>query len=220
MGPLALAGIQAGAGLIQGVIGGIGARRARKALENLPTPTYSPVKSITDYYNEAQRRYQESPYQSNLYKMQAQNIQRGTAQGLSALGDRRSGQAGVAGLVQAQNDAMLKAGAAAEQQREQRFGELGQATGAMAGEQRKAWEVNQLMPYQNRRELLGQKAAGYTQLMNAGLQNAFGGLQTGVMAKGGLFGTTSGAGVGDANYYDYEYGNIRPNTRNMRTVSY
>lgn len=184
MGPLALAGIQAGAGILQGVIGGIGARKARRALEREPTPTYSPVKSITDYYNEAQRRYQESPYQSQLYKMQAQSIQRGTAQGLSALSDKRSGQAGVAGLVQAQNDAMLKAGAVAEQQREQRFGQLGQATGAMAGEQRKAWEVNQLMPYEKRMNILGQKAAGYSQLMNAGLQNAFGGLQTGMMAKG------------------------------------
>lgn len=189
MGPLALAGIQAGAGLLQAGIGMIGARKARRALENMPTPTYSPVKSITDYYNEAQRRYQESPYQSNLYKMQAQNIQRGTAQGLSALQGMRSGQAGVTNLVQAQNDAMLKAGAAAEQQRDQRFNQYGVASGAMAGEQKKAWEVNQLMPYEKRMNILGQKAAGYTQMMNAGLQNAFGGAQTGMMAKGGMGGS-------------------------------
>lgn len=219
MGPLALAGLQVGAGAAQALIGGIGGRRARKELENLPTPTYSPVKSITDYYNEAQRRYQESPYQSNLYKMQAQNIQRGTAQGLSALGDRRSGQAGVAGLVQAQNDALLKAATVAEQQREQRFGQLGSATGAMAGEQKKEWEVNQMMPYQKRMNVLGQKAAGYTQLMNSGLQNMFGGLQTGVMAKSGMPGSSS-SGSDDTNYSDYEFGNVRPNTRGIRTASY
>lgn len=186
MGPLALAGIQAGAGVLQGIIGGIGARKARRALEREPTPTYSPVKSITDYYNESQRRYQESPYQSNLYKMQAQNIERGTNQGLTAMQNQRRGQGSVAGIIQAQNDALLKAGVAAEQQRDQRFAQLGSATGAMAGEQRKAWEVNQLMPYEKRMNILGQKAAGYTQLMNAGIQNAFGGLQTGIMAKSGL----------------------------------
>lgn len=187
MGPLALAGIQAGAGLLQGIIGGIGARKARRQLEGLQTPTYAPVKSITDYYNEANRRYQENPYQSNLYKMQAQNIERGTQQGISALQDRRSALAGISSLVQGQNDAFLKAGAMAEQQRNQRFGELASATNAMAGEQRKAWEINQMLPFQRRSDLLSQKASGYTQLMNAGLQNAFGGLQTGIMAKSGSF---------------------------------
>lgn len=200
MGPLALAGIQAGAGILQGVIGGIGARKARRELERLPMPTYSPVKSITDYYNEAQKRYQESPYQSNLYKMQAQNIARGTTQGLSSLQDRRSAMAGIPALIQGQNDALLKAGVAAEQQREQRFGQLGDATNAMAGEQRKEWEVNQLMPYQRKAGILGQKASGYTQLMNAGLQNAFGGLQAGVMSKGGMFGGGASSGTRNYNY--------------------
>src|SRR5688572_33436587 len=132
--------IVAGAiGLGQAIYGGIKASQARKALARQKAPSYTPVKSITDYYNEAQRRYQESPYQSNLYKMQAQNIARGMTQGLSALQDRRSAMAGVPALVQSQNDALLKAGVAAEQQREQRFGQLGDATNAMAGEQRKEW---------------------------------------------------------------------------------
>jgi hypothetical protein len=219
MGPMALAGIQAGAGIVQGIIGGIGARKARRALENLPTPTYSPVKSITDYYNEAQNRYQESPYQSNLYKMQAQNIQRGTNQGMAMLQDRRSGQAGVSGLIQSQNDALLKAGVAAEQQKDQRFNQYGAAAGAMGAEQRKAWEVNQMMPYQKRHDILSQKAAGYSQLMNAGLQNAFGGLQTGVMAKSGMFGSGSEPNVG-RNYSDLEYGSPRASRYQVPLATY
>jgi hypothetical protein len=182
--PVTLGIITAGAGLAQSALGFFGAKKARKQLENLQTPTYSPVKSISDYYNEAQRRYQESPYQSNLYKMQAQNIARGTAQGIAGLQDRRSGQAGIQNLVQAQNDALLKAGVAAEQQREQRFGQLGAASQAMGAEQRKEWEVNQMLPYQKRYDILSQKAAGNAQLMNAGLQNIYGGLTGGLYASG------------------------------------
>lgn len=181
-------------GLIQSAIGFFGGRRARRALENQPLPTYSPVKSITDYYNEAQRRYQENPYQSNLYKMQAQNIARGTAQGIAGLQDRRSSLAGISGLIQGQNDALLKAAAIAEQQKDQRFGQLGAATQGMAAEQRKEWEVNQMLPYQTKRELLGQKAAGYAQMLNAGLTNYFGGGQTGAIAASGLSGDLNSYG--------------------------
>lgn len=203
--PVTLSAITAGAGLVQGIAGFFGAKKARKQLENLQTPTYSPSKSITDYYNEAQRRYQESPYQSNLYKMQAQNIARGTTQGIAALQDRRSALAGISGLVQGQNDAMLKAGVVAEQQRDQRFGQLAGATQAMAGEQRKAWEVNQMLPYQNRRDILTQKAAGNTALMNAGLQNIYGGLQGAAMYKSGILGggASGGGGTGSSSFDDY-----------------
>lgn len=181
-------------GLIQSAIGFFGGRKAKRELEGLATPTYSPSKSISDYYNEALRRYQENPYQTNLYKMQAQNIARGTTQGLSALQDRRSAIAGVSGLVQAQNDALLKAGAAAEQQQNQRFGQLGAASQAMGAEQRQAWNINQMLPYQKKYDILSQKAAGYTQLLNSGLQNMFGGGQTAAMGQSGLIGNTTGIG--------------------------
>lgn len=182
--PLALIPIAIGAA--QGIIGASRAKKARQALEKKATPAYSPSKSITDYYEEAQRKYNESPYQSNLYKMQAQNIARGTAQGLSYLQDRRKAMAGVPALIQSQNDALLKAGVMAEQQKEQRFGQLGAATSAMSGEQRKQWEIDRLMPYQKDINILGQKASGYTQLMNSGLQNIYGGLQAGIMSKDGF----------------------------------
>ncbi len=212
-------GLQTLTGLIQTGVGLFGGKKARRELERLPTPTYSPVKSITDYYNEAQKRYQESPYQSNLYKMQAQNIARGTTQGLSSLQDRRSAMAGIPALIQGQNDALLKAGVAAEQQREQRFGQLGSATNAMAAEERKAWDVNQMLPYQRKHALLSQKASGYAQLLNAGMQNISGGAQSGSMLAS-MRGGGNTYGVNDVSYSDYEYGNLQPNTRGIKTASY
>ena len=76
-------------GIAQSIIGGIQAHKARKALENLKSPTYTPNQSILDYYNKALARYNINPYQSQLYKMQNQNIQRGIAQGLNALSQGR-----------------------------------------------------------------------------------------------------------------------------------
>jgi len=188
---------QSALGAIQTAIGFFGGRKAKKALENQQTPIYTPSKSISDYYNQALQRYQESPYQSNLYKMQAQNIARGTAQGLSALQDRRSALAGVNGLMQGQNDAMLKAVSAAEQQKDQRFGQLGSASQAMGAEERQAFNINKMLPYQNRRDILQQKAGGYAQMLNSGITNLFGGGQTNSIAAGGL---SSMSGRGNPNY--------------------
>lgn len=209
-------------GLLQSAIGFFGGRRAKKALESQQTPIYTPAKSISDYYNQALQRYQESPYQSNLYKMQAQNIARGTAQGLSALQDRRSALAGVSGLVQGQNDAMLKATAAAEQQKEQRFGQLGAASQAMGAEERQAFNINKMLPYQNRRDILQQKAGGYAQMLNAGLSNFFGGGQTGAIAGSGALSNMSGQY--NPSYDDYAsheaISKVQPKAFNQSLASY
>lgn len=183
--PVILGGATAAIGGIQSLIGGGKARKARRELENLQTPQYEKSRSITDYYNQALGRYQQSPYQSNLYKMQAQNIARGTAQGIAGLQDRRSALAGIPALVQGQNDAYLKAAAAAEQQQAQNFSQLGSASQAMAGEERQAFNINKMLPYQRKSDIIGQKASGYTQLMNAGLQNVYGGL-TGAIYGGSM----------------------------------
>lgn len=209
-------------GALQSVIGFFGGRKAKKALESQQTPVYTPAKSITDYYNQALQRYQESPYQSNLYKMQANNIARGTAQGLSGLQDRRSALAGVSGLVQNQNDALLKATAAAEQQKDQRFGQLGAASQAMAGEERQAFNINKMLPYQNRRDILTQKAGGYAQMLNAGLTNFFGGGQTGAIAGGSALNNMSGQR--NPAYDDYAsheaISRVQPSTYQVPLASY
>lgn len=209
-------------GAIQTAVGFFGGRRAKKALENQQTPVYTAPKSISDYYNQALQRYQESPYQSNLYKMQAQNIARGTAQGLSGLQDRRSALAGVSGLVQNQNDAMLKATAAAEQQKDQRFGQLGAASQAMGAEERQAFNINKMLPYQNRRDILTQKASGYAQMLNAGLTNFYGGGQTGAIAGSGAMNNMSGQA--NPNYDDYAsheaISRVQPSTYQVPLASY
>lgn len=217
--PVTLSAVTAGAGLLQAGIGFFSGRKARRQLEQLQTPTYTPSKSISDYYNQALSRYQQSPYETNLYRMQAQNIARGTAQGISALQDRRSAMGGISGLIQGQNDALLKAAAAAEQQQGQRFAQLGQASQAMAGEERKQFEINQMLPYQKRYDILSQKAAGNAQVMNAGLQNMYGGLSSAAFLKSNPFGGGSMTG-GGTNTGVYDYGtdtNMRPSTF-MRTV--
>jgi hypothetical protein len=175
---LALSATQFGIGALQSLIGGRKARKAEKALESMKTPTYAPNKSINDYYSQALRKYNTSPYESPLYKMQSQNAQRATAQGISALQDRRSALAGVSNLVQGQNDAMLKASAVAEGQRNQNFNQLGYATQMKAGDDRMGFQYNQVAPYEKKYNLLAMKAGGGNQTMNAGMQNMFGGLQS------------------------------------------
>jgi hypothetical protein len=166
-------------GTAQTALGFFGQKKALKKLENLHSPTYEKPRSISDYYNQAVNRYQQSPTQSNLYKMQAQNIARGTTQGISALQDRRSAGAGVAALVQNQNDSYLKAAAAAEQDQNQKFSQLGNAAQAMAAEDRMAFNINKMMPYERQYNQLAQKAAAKGQLLNAGLQNMFSGISGG-----------------------------------------
>jgi hypothetical protein len=188
-------------GTVQTALGYFGQKKALKKLEGLNSPTYQKSTSISDYYNQALNRYQQSPTQSNLFKMQAQNIERGTTQGLSALQDRRSALAGVPGIVQAKNDATLKALAAAEQDQGQKLGQLGNAAQAMAGEDRMAFNINQMMPYERKYNQLSQKAAASGQLMGAGLQNMFSGISGGAQAAsqaGGIMGTGStGGGYND-----------------------
>lgn len=172
------AAAQAVGGIAQSVLGYIQAHKAQKALQNLRTPTYTPSQSILDYYNKALARYNQNPYQSQLYKMQSQNIQRGTAQGLNTLSQGRGAIAGVSSLIQGQNDALLKAGAGAEQMQNQNLAQLGRAAGAQAGEMNKVFQYNQLAPYQKQFNILAAKAQGGNQLLNAGLSNIFGGLQS------------------------------------------
>ena len=194
--------LQSVGGLAQTIFGGIRAKKAQRELENLQTPVYEKSKSIDNYYNQALQRYNVDPYSSSLYKMQSQNIQRGANQGLSALQDRRSGLAGISSLMQGQNDALLKAGVSAEDEKNRRFGQLGTATNMQAGEERQAFNVNKMMPYEKRYNLLAQKAAGGANTMNAGLQNVFGGLsglgQFGMMQE---FGSTGQQGDNNQDRY-------------------
>lgn len=174
-----LPGIMQGVGgLAQSIFGGGRARRAQRELEKLQTPVYQKSKSIGDYYTKSLNRYSADPTKSAMYQNQMKNIERGTATGMAALNDRRGSSAGVAGVVQAQNDASLNAAAAAEQQQAQTLNQLGQAAQLQAGEEKMAFQYNQVAPYEKKAALLGAKAAGGNQMMNAGLQNIMGAANT------------------------------------------
>jgi hypothetical protein len=171
-------------GLAQTILGGSAAHKAQKQMEGMVN-NYQPNQSIMDYYSKALNRYNVNPYNSNLYQMQSNNIQRGTASGINALQDRRSALAGVSSLVQGQNDGLLKAAAAAEGQQGQALSQLGQATGMKAQEDSKKFD----MKY----NLLAMKAGGNNQTMNAGIQNMFGGMGgLSNMATQGLLGGGGG----------------------------
>jgi hypothetical protein len=159
------------AGLAQSVIGGIKKKNAQKKLENQQVPTYTPNKGISDYYQQALNRYNTSPYQSNFYQQAQKQADRGLATGIGALQDRRSAVGNIGALVQGNDDAMQRAGVQAEGMQRQDFGQLGQATGMQAGDQRQAFDTNKMLPYEQKRGLYEAQAAGGSQMENAGLSN-------------------------------------------------
>lgn len=206
---------QAGIGLIQGIGGLFQAKKARKQLERLNSPTYAPNQGISDYYKTALNRYQTNPYASQGYTVAQQNAGRNLSAGLGALNDRRGGIAGISRLSAINNDAMLKAGVAAENQQNQRFGQLGGATQMKAADDKYAFQTNQLMPYQQKYNMLAGKAAGGNQIMNSGIQNVFGGL--GSMGEASMFksiygnGRQQSQGLGQGYSGGNSYGSGGPN---------
>lgn len=169
------AAIQGGLGIAQGIAGFFGAKNAQNELEKLQTPTYTPNKAIGDYYNTALSRYNANPYDTQAYGLAKKNAVMGTASGLNSLQGRRSALAGVGKLVGIQDNALQKASVAAEDQRNREFGQLGQATGMKAGDDRMAFQYNQVAPYEKKLQLLGAKASGYNKMLSSGIQNLFGG---------------------------------------------
>jgi len=188
---LAPSAIQAGVGLFQGIKGLFGANKAQKALEKLQAPTYTPNQAIGSYYNNALARYNANPYDTQAYGMAKNNAMAGTAAGLNALQGRRSALAGVGKLVGIQDNALQKAAVSAEDQRNREFSQLGTATNMKAADDRTAFQYNQMMPYENKRQLLGAKASGYNRMLSSGIQNLFGGV--GNFAKLKAFAPKSGA---------------------------
>ncbi len=213
---LGLSGVQTLFGLGQSILGGIKQHKAQKSLENLQTPTYNPNSSILDYYNKALQRYNTNPYQSQQYQEGIQEGNRNTAAGIGALQDRGSAVGGISRLVALQNDNALKQGVAAENEQNQRFGQLGSATNMRAADQQYGFQINQLMPYQKQLDLLTAQAGGGKNVVNAGLQNIFGGLSSATTSSGilgyGNNGTKNNKGSNDNSYQSW-YSN--PQDRNV-----
>jgi hypothetical protein len=180
MDPLTIAAIAAGG---QALIGGAqalfsGRKNAEKNLNSLAqqSPLYTPNKSIQDYYQEAMNRYNQNPYQSAQYQAGQNAIQRGTASALNNLQGRGAAIAGAGRLALGQDMALTNLGTQAEAQRRANFGQYGQAAQQQAGEQAKAFQINQEDPYLRKFGLAQYAAQAANARQNAGLQTAASGL--------------------------------------------
>lgn len=191
------------AGLGVAIYGGIKASKAQKKLEALQPPVYQPNKAISDYYQQALNKANSNPYQSQFYQ-QAQK-QANIAQGASigALQDRRLALGGIGALQNQTDQSMQRAGVTAEGLQRQAFGQLGQATQMKAGDDRTAFQYNQEAPYEKQLSIYEGKAIAGSQMENAGIQTAFGGLSSmnqQRMMKSMYGGGGSRGGAGNSGY--------------------
>ena len=170
------------------------AHEAQNALVNQKTPIVTPNKSILDYYQEAKNRYETSPYNSLQYQLAQSGINRREGSTVNNLDKLGSGAAiGEIGAVnQIADDASAKAGATAEAQRNQLQGQYGRAAGMEGTDINRQFQINQMLPYTQTRNVYAQQSAGYGQLENAGLygiQNSVGALAK--VNWGSVFGTNT-----------------------------
>jgi hypothetical protein len=171
--------VAAGAGAAASGISAIGSNKRRKDREReldeyaKQSPIYQGSKPISEYYQQALNRYNESPYQSQQYQLGAMNARRATAQGLGALQDRRSGIGGISRLAAGQNEAMQNLGAQAEAQRNARFSQLGGATQMKNADLMQQFDINQMTPYNRQFGLKQMKSQAAAQEYAQDKQNTF-----------------------------------------------
>jgi hypothetical protein len=177
---ISAAAISVGVGTASAITGNTRQKRAQRKLDELAqnSPLYKSDKSIDDYYQKALSRFNENPYQSQQYQMGAMNARRATAQGLGALQDRRSAIGGISRLEAGQNAAMQNLGAQAEAQRNQRFGQFGNATQMKNTEYQREFDFNKLTPYNRKLQLEQMKGAAGGEQFNAGMQMIGQGIST------------------------------------------
>ena len=114
---------------------------------------------------------------------------------MQAAQDRRSGLAATSSLARQASDAALAANIAGEQQQAQRFGALGAAAQAAAGESQRAFDINVMRPWETKAQMAGQRAAGGAQTFNVGAGNIFGAGSS--LAQADLYKRYYGRGTGN-----------------------
>lgn len=149
------------------------ARLAEKDAEGMlnGSPKYKPNQSILNYYEQALNKYNTSPTDSAQYKYDKGNIKQSTVQALSSLNKLRSGN--VANIIQGQNNSLLKSAVNAENRKAQEFSVLGQAAQMKAGQDAKAFQQNELYPFEAKYNLMTMKAAGERASQRQSTQNAY-----------------------------------------------
>lgn len=210
-----LGALQAIGGGLQAIIGGGKAKRYRRELEQLQTPTTTSSAAISNYYDQARANAFDSPF----YKLQKEQIDRNSASALSTLNSRRSGLLGAASILRAQNDAYARAGATADQQQR---GMLANAVRMKAGDDERVFQQNKMLPFQKKYSILSSQLAGAQQTVNAGLQNIFGGLggaAAGAMIGDGSLGSLFGGRAGMASApYESPRAMAYSSPNNLKTV--
>ncbi|MCA2653984.1 MAG: hypothetical protein IM591_13770 [Chitinophagaceae bacterium] len=172
-----LAKIGLGASALQGIMGGVqsltsGAKRNERELERMAgqSPTYSGSRELEGFYNEALRRYQQSPYQSAKFIMGRNLAERSQANALGALTQRNSALAGAGRLASVGANQANQLVAQAEAERRQDFGMLGQAGRSLAQDKLTQFDINQMTPYNRKFGLQQMKTQAANERKNAGIQ--------------------------------------------------
>lgn len=191
----------AGTAAIASGVSAIGSNQRRKSREReldeyaRQSPLYQGSKPISEYYQQAMNRYNENAYQSQQYQVGAMNARRATAQGLGALQDRRSAIGGISRLEAGQNAAMQNLGAQAEAQKNQRFGQLGNATQMKNADLMQQFDINKMTPYNRILGLKQMKSAAAAEEYARDKQNTYDALNN--LASAGMsLGSSGGGNVG------------------------
>lgn len=173
-----------GSGLVSSLFG-LGQRsRARRLERNNIRPVYQPNSLIAQNLADAQQIARRG-LPSQIYNNQLNQMQQGLATGMRGLSRGGVTPYNVATLLSGYNRGLSNLNAMDAQAQEQNRRTLFGARQAMAQEQSRAFEINQMNPYLT-------TAQEVSRLRGAGDQNIFGGLglmaQTGAMYGGGLLG--------------------------------
>lgn len=156
------------------------AKKAERGLEESlkNTPQYRPNQSILNYYQQALNKYNVAPTETREFKVDQQRINQSSINALRGLQDRRSALAGIPALMAGKNNALLNAAIKADQRKEQELNRVGQAAQMKAGEEGKAFQQNEMYPFEAKYNLLAMKAAGNRADQRTSTQNAFNSLSS------------------------------------------
>jgi len=222
--------VAAGAGAAASGISAIGSNKRRKSREReldeyaKQSPLYTGSKPISEYYQQAMNRYNENPYQSLQYQIGQKNIQRATAQGLSALQDRRSAIGGISRLEASQMGAMQNLGAQAESQRNARFGQLGNATQMKNADLMQQFDINKMTPYNRQFGLKQLKSQAANQQYAQDVQNTVSSLgnmaSVAMMSNGGAGGGADAANPSSINLNPYSQMASNPSEFGTNFINY
>lgn len=201
-------------GLLGGVTGFFQRRKAKKALSNLQRPQYQIPNEILQNQKQAELAANEG-LPAEQYAKGMQDISRRQNELLSGATSRRSGLMALPALQQQSNDATLNLNIANANAKKANRQILYGINNQVAGYRDKAFDINQMQPYQ--------RDYNYNmQLLGAGNQNMFSGAEKflgGVLGSGNPFGIGGNASSGGsrkmtsgkANAPTY-YGDYSPNS--------